>query len=285
MKLVYYILVFVVVGACTRDVDVEIDHADEQIVVEGRIETGEAATVLLTRSAAIFEEFDINDVNNYMITDAIITVSNGVNEDTLKPVIDLNSFPPLIYKASVPSFVGEEEETYYLKILIDQKELLATTTIPGRVGLDSAWIREEQGFKGKGFVWAHFDDPDTLGNGYKWEQKTTQEEKFVSPIGMTFDDRIFNGKSFDFFAQKPFDPDEEGVDPTTAIFYDITDTVIIKFSALDKGSFDFWRTLDLSKSNNGNPFASPITPLTNISGGLGVFTGYSVTFDTVVFKP
>lgn len=283
-KSIYILFLFILVG-CIKEVDVDIARANEKIVVEGRIENGEVAEVYLTKSVAMFEEFDFNDVSKYLITDAVVTISNGSLIDTLKPEIDFNVIPPIVYTTNSPSFVGVENGSYNLKIEVDGKILTSTTTIPNQVKLDSVWIREEDGFPGKGFVWAHFLDPDTLGNGYRWEQKLTTESKFVSPLGSTFDDKIINGEAFDFFAQKPFDSDNDTIDRTEAIYYDITDTVIIKFSTIDKASFNFWRTLDVSKSNNGNPFAAPVSPITNINGGLGVFTGYYVSYDTAVYKP
>ena len=285
MRVFVSILFFLALVGCTRDVDIDIANADEKIVVEGRIETGGVAEVYLTKSFFIFEEFNANDLSEHLITNAFVTISNGLVIDTLIPQIDLTSFPPLVYTTSSPSFLGVENGTYNLKIVVEGKILTSTTTIPNKVKLDSVWIREENGIPGKGFVWAHLSDPDTLGNGYRWEQKLTTETKFVSPVGSTYDDKIVNGKSFDFLSQKPFDTNNDSLDRTTAFYYDITDTVIIKFSAIDKASFDFWRTLDVSKSNNGNPFAAPITPVTNINGGLGVFAGYAVSYDTSVYKP
>ena len=285
MRVFVSILFFLALVGCTRDVDIDIANADEKIVVEGRIETGGVAEVYLTKSFFIFEEFNANDLSEHLITNAFVTISNGLVIDTLIPQIDLTSFPPLVYTTSSPSFLGVENGTYNLKIVVEGKILTSTTTIPNKVKLDSVWIREENGIPGKGFVWAHLSDPDTLGNGYRWEQKLTTETKFVSPVGSTYDDKIVNGKSFDFLSQKPFDTNNDSLDRTTAFYYDITDTVIIKFSAIDKASFDFWRTLDVSKSNNGNPFAAPITPVTNINGGLGVFAGYAVSYDTAVYKP
>jgi hypothetical protein len=285
MKKCIYILFLLALVGCTKDVDIDVASSEDKVVVEGRIETGGIPEVYLTKSVAIFEEFDFNDVTKYLIADAIVTISNGSFLDTLKPEIDFNLTPPVVYTTSTPSFIGVDGETYNLKIITDGRILTSTTTIPNQVKLDSVWIKEESGFPGKGFVWAHFLDPDTLGNSYRWEQKLTTETKFVSPVGSTFDDKIINGEAFDFFAQKPFDPNDDSIDRTTAFYYDITDTVIIKFSTIDKASFNFWRTLDVSKSNNGNPFAAPITPITNIDGGLGVFTGYSVSFDTAIYKP
>lgn len=285
MRAVFYIFILFFLSSCTRDVEIEIETADDQIVVEGGIENGKAPFVFLTKSVAIYGDFDFNNLQDYLITDALVTVSNGVFVDTLIPTVNLSATPPLYYTVASPRFVGEFGKSYSLKIEVNNKTLTSSTTIPAQVKLDSVWIQEEIGRPGDGFVWGHLNDPDTSGNSYQWKQRMPSEKDFIAPLGAAFNDRIINGQAFDFFFQKPFDSDEEDIDPRDAIYYKITDTVIVKFSCIDNASLDFWRTLDMSKSNGGNPFAAPITPITNVVGGLGVFTGYAVSYDTAYYKP
>lgn len=286
MKNLYYILFLFVFVSCTRDVSIEIDTAEEQIVVEGGIENGKAPFVYLTKSVAIYGDFDFNNLQDYLVTNATVTVSNGTYTDTLVPTVNLSGSLPLFYTPATPRFVGEFGKSYALSIEVDGKKLTSSTTIPYPVELDSVWIQEEAGRPGDGFVWGHLNDPDTSGNSYFWKQRMPSEPDFVAPLGAAFNDRIINGQAFDFFFQKPFDSEDEDLDPRDAIYYQITDTVIVQFSAIDNASLDFWRTLDMSKSNGGNPFAAPITPITNIKGGgLGVFTGYAVSYDTAYFMP
>lgn len=285
MKYLIYISFLIFAVSCTRDVEIEIDAASDQIVVEAGIENGKAPFVFLTKSVAIYGDFDFNNLQEYLITNALVTVSNGTITDTLVPTVNLTTTPPLYYTPSNPSFLGEFGKSYSLTIEVDGKKLTSSTTIPELVELDSVWIYEEAGRPGDGFVWGHLNDPDTSGNSYFWKQRMPSEPEFIAPLGAAFNDRIINGQEFDFFFQKPFDQNEDDIDPRDAIYYKITDTVIVKFSAIDNASLDFWRTLDMSKSNGGNPFAAPITPITNIQGGLGVFTGYAVSYDTAYYKP
>ena len=57
-----------------------------------------------------------------------------------------------------------------------------------------------------------------------------------------------------------------------------------KFSAIDRSHFQFWRSEETQVGNNGNPFGSPAPVTGNINGGLGIWGGYSTTFDTIIAR-
>ena len=68
------------------------------------------------------------------------------------------------------------------------------------------------------------------------------------------------------------------------------DIVLIKFSQIDEASLKFWRGLIRQRGTNGNPFSEPKNLVSNINGGLGVWTGYSPVYykvpivkDTTIF--
>jgi hypothetical protein len=81
---------------------------------------------------------------------------------------------------------------------------------------------------------------------------------------------------------------ERGVDRTQDLPDDYTlfnkgDTVTIKLCQIDKATFDFWRTMEFSYDNIGNPFGAPTKVLSNISNGaLGYFGGYAPQFRTII---
>jgi hypothetical protein len=61
------------------------------------------------------------------------------------------------------------------------------------------------------------------------------------------------------------------------------DTVTLKWSAIDRGVFNFYQTFEYAVGTVGNPFSSPINVQTNISGGaLGIWAGYGSTYTTIV---
>ena len=52
---------------------------------------------------------------------------------------------------------------------------------------------------------------------------------------------------------------------------------------INKETYDFWRTMEFSYANIGNPFGSPTKVLSNISNGaLGYFGGYAPQFRTII---
>jgi hypothetical protein len=58
--------------------------------------------------------------------------------------------------------------------------------------------------------------------------------------------------------------------------------VVVKYCNIDKATFDFWRTMEYSYANIGNPFASPNKVLSNIQGGgLGYFGGYAAQYKSI----
>jgi hypothetical protein len=56
----------------------------------------------------------------------------------------------------------------------------------------------------------------------------------------------------------------------------------VKFTNIDKATFDFWRTMEYSYSSIGNPFASPTTVQGNIKGALGYFGGYAAQYKRLI---
>jgi hypothetical protein len=82
---------------------------------------------------------------------------------------------------------------------------------------------------------------------------------------------------------------EKGVDRNnsfnleTYAFFDRGDSIVVKYCNIDKATYDFWRTMEYSYTNIGNPFASPNKVLSNIQGGgLGYFGGYAAQYKTIV---
>src|SRR5256885_1790980 len=64
---------------CTKDLNINLPHQEQQIVVEGHIETGTPPYVILTRSSDFYSTFYLDSISNYFIHGAIVKVSNGVD--------------------------------------------------------------------------------------------------------------------------------------------------------------------------------------------------------------
>lgn len=273
-------------SSCEEDLKVNLPGAEGKLVIEGKIESGDVAQVLLTKNVPLFSSVSGTNLQDYLVLDAEVYVSNGIVTEQLAIAIDTGSVLGIVYKGS--SIIGIPGQTYTLTVNSNGKTYTAVTTIPTPVALDSVWWQPQPPEDSLGYAWAHISEPAGLGNNYRWFAKRPKDRRYIAPYGATFDDKFIDGKAFDFAYSKGYDPtdsentgladDEEG----TYGYYKGKDTIYIKFCTIDRESKDFYTTFEAAVGNNGNPFASPVTVLTNIQGGgLGVWCGYGVTYDTI----
>ena len=283
------IVLSTLISSCEKNVTVKIPETEDEIVVEGYIETGTHPYVILSKSLPFFGTININNFIQRTIPGAVVTVDNGTFTDTLAQVISGYG----IY--STLQMSGENGKSYKLKVEINGKTLTAVTTIPMPVSPDSVWFKVDGHKDSLGFVWAHLTDPDTLGNCYRWSARRInrytfglqigqqKDSAFIAPLGSVFDDKFINNKSFDFDFPRGNDPNskKEDDDNDEKFYFKKGDTIIVKFSSIDRDHFEFWRSEETQVNNNGNPFGSPAPVIGNINGALGIWGGYGNTFDTV----
>ncbi|MDF2436878.1 MAG: hypothetical protein K0Q95_1254 [Bacteroidota bacterium] len=274
-----------ILSACTEKIDVKLPNADDKLVIEGSIENGKNAEVIITRSIPLFSSIANTSATDFYVLDAQVTLFDGFTTETMHLAIDSASSLGIVYKSNI--IVGIPGRNYSLTVIQGGKTFTAVTTIPEPIALDSVWWMPQPPKDSLGFANAHFSEPAGPGNNYRWYAKRPSDRRYLAPYGATFDDKYVDGKSFDFAYTKGYDPtDAENTyenDSLARGYYAGTDTIYIKFCTIDKASKDFYMTFENALSNNGNPFASPVTVLSNINGGaLGVWAGFGATYDTIM---
>jgi hypothetical protein len=294
--------------SCERDVEIEIPGGEMLPAVYGWIEPGQPPIVILTRAQPYFGTSNFSSFEDMFIHDASISVttdnytaslfelcSNDL-PDSLLPVvgqilgvdsITLSMVNYCVYTSLDANIFGIVGKNYHLSIsTLLGESLSATTRIPEPVALDSIWF-QPQGGDTLGFIWARLTDPDTLGNAYRWfAQRLNKDFGFLAPYGSAFEDKFINGTSFNFgvprgdndFSPTPEVEGEQG-------YFKVGDTVIAKFCTIDMAHYLFWRSFDTQLASNGNPFAAPAPLKSNVNGGLGIWGGYSPSFDTLIITP
>lgn len=278
-------LLLALFSGCTEDVDLNVVAGERKVVIEGTIENGKPASVIITRNSPLSQSIDVNSI---LVTNAKVYVSDGAMTDTLQLVIDSFSSFPLVYKGS--TIIGQVNQTYYLTVLADGKTFTSITTIPPLVVLDSAWWKAQPPRDSLGYAWAHFTEPAGLGNAYRWfAKRATKDRRFIAPYAATFDDKFIDGKSFDFAYNRGTDPNDQAAAPPDKIeegYFKLTDTIYIKFCTIDYNTARFYTTYEAALQTNGNPFSSPVSIISNINGGaLGVWGGFGATYDTIMPIP
>lgn len=292
--------------SCEKDIDIELPEVERKLVVEGSIEPFQPPFVLLTKTEGYFAPVDINSLKNSFIHNAVITVSNGTNsvqlteicteqlDSSLLPAValligasllEVKTFGFCLYTTLDPTIFGEVGKTYSLTVQAEGETLTASTTIPAPVPMDSYWYKDQPGFDDYGYLWFRLNDPEPLGTAYRiYTQRLGKDDRFLPANGSVFDDDFFNGLEFEGFifrghkinSQQPQDIDG------TRDYFKQGDTIAIKFCTIDQPHFQFWQSFEVAAFNSANPFAAPSTIKTNIEGGLGVWGGYSPSYDTLI---
>jgi hypothetical protein len=282
-KLFFISTAAILLFSCQKEITVDLPEVEKKIVVDGGIFVGQHAEVNLTWSTGSFDPIDSASLASYLISNGTVTVTDGSQVDTLHVAYDPNKPIPIVWVGS--TIFGQVGHTYTLSVTTEGKTVTATTTIPTPVPLDSAWFKIEPDQDTLGFAWAHLTDPVGQGNGYRWfAKRITKDPAFMAPYGSSFDDRFIEGKSFDFAYNRPSTPGSTAPEDNDGQrgYYKVGDTIVVQFCSIGQREVNFFRTYETEVGNNGNPFASPGVIETNVDGGLGIFCGYSPSYDTII---
>ena len=300
-------LSFLIVGlnSCSKEVKIDIPGFDEQIVIDGSIETGTPAIILLSNSKDIYAPTDINSYLSGFISGATVTVSNGTITDTLTEICTDNL--PAGFESIAAAFfglpieqlvtlhlcayvstglVGEVGKTYTLKVIHNNKTYTSSTKIENPTALDNLFWRDQVNLPGYGFSWAKITDSPVMGDAYRWEVKNISDGSFSKPFQPFTDDRFYNGLTFEFSVENPMSFRDSTIEDQYKGYYKLGDTIVVKFSKLGKKEYQFFEKKYNQIYSGGNPFATPTNIPTNIEGGaLGVWAGFSPWYDTLICVP
>lgn len=310
----YILLITIGLFACTKEVEIDIPGYEEQLVIDGVIETGMPPFVMLSKSKDIYAPTDLDAFLNGYVSGATITVSDGTTQVVLEewcsdnlpagteqlaadmlgiPVSELANYHICAYLSTNPAIFGQVGKTYYLTVENEGKTYTAQTDILPPTPLDSVYWKPEGASTTHGFSWAHLTDPPAEGDNYKWEIKRINtgpdgnpiDQNFTETYNPVFNDDFFNGLAFEFYYENPY-AFGQGIPDDEIALYPIGDTVVIKFSKMDDAVYEFLEKKYMQLSTAGNPFATPTNIPNNISGGaLGVWAGFSPSFDTLICQP
>lgn len=283
---------FVFLIACEKKVDFKLKEAPELLTVDASIETNEQPIVILTKSLNYFSKISADVVSKSLVKDAEVFISDGTKTHKLKRfdfIIPPGNIPFSVYvtDTSSPSTIitGAIGKTYSLRILWQGKEYTSTTKIPVPLKkIDSMWAVKAPNTPDtskKMVLKVKITDPPLFGDYIRYFTKVNSGG-FYPGINSVFDDELVNGTTFTADLDKGVDRNTD-IDFENYAFFQKGDTVTVKFSNIDKATFDFWRTVEYSYQSIGNPFSSPAKILGNISNGaLGYFGGYANQFKTII---
>jgi len=317
--------VLILFSACEEEITLDINQESQTLVVEGGIEPGFPPYVILTRNQGYFDPINVNTYEDLFIKEAEIKVwTNNLDgsSDSINLTLISDSTPfftDLDYFNSPNNYeFSKTDRKYYLEIKWNNHTITSMTTIPEITPLDSLWVKQNPNTEADWWkestcdIWSVYSDDASIQNNILIRSKRLEHWKRTShgivniedPNLLLFDcgsDILINGESFETVFLRP----NPGSIPPLASYqserYEINnnqdsvflppDVVLIKFCQIDESSMRFWRSVVRQVTINGNPVSEPMNLVSNINGGLGIWTGYAPVYykvpivkDTVIFN-
>jgi hypothetical protein len=313
LRIIILFISFSLFLSCSKEVKIHIPGFASQLVVDGTIETNGNPLVLLSQSANIYSETNLSSYLNNFITNADVKVVHGLDTFNLSPMnigdlplasqkklaemLEIGYGETILLPIKVYSnieLIGTANSSYELIIDYNSKTYKSTTFIPLPSTLENLYWKPEISNPLYGKSWARLSDNSTQYDAYKWEvrriNKNSENEDldliFRKTNDAYFDDRFFNGQSFDFSYDNPLKRKDSTHLLEYKRYFRMGDSVVVKFSKMDLNTFTFFQKKSAQLSSNGNPFGSPINITSTISGGaLGIWAGFSPYYDTLYCIP
>ncbi len=258
-KLIVPVLtVTIFLTSCTKVIDINLNDAAPQIVIEGNISNGAGPY-----QVQISRTINFSDANIFpKVSGALVIISdiNSALSDTL-----IENSPGIYNTKSIKGLVGH---SYQLSVLANGNLYTSQSTIPQSVNLDTITFHKTN-FFGNFQVnpVVNFMDPSNIINYYSFSLTVNGVKKEDTYL---YTDRLADGKTIN---------QEIGLDSLK-----IGDNVKIEMRCIDKGVYDYYFTLP---QVTGNSFQSisPANPLSNISNkALGYFSAHTSQIKEAIVK-
>ncbi|MDR1113343.1 MAG: DUF4249 domain-containing protein, partial [Bacteroidales bacterium] len=279
---------------CEKEIKVTLPSYSNKVVIEGSIENGQPAVVMVTRSMPYFSDINIDTLmDKVFINNAIVTVTSSSGESeqlvfTLAPDIS-----PFYFAYVSPTLRGEEGKTYTLKVELDGQEYSAVTSILHPFTLDSIGLVPFMNRDSTLSVRALMTDNPATTDYYRFQVKVHGKKLYdrfwASSMPVVFDDLTFSGLTMNVEVLRAIplrlfleDMNDEQRKEYNRSTYRKGDTIYVKYSRIDYDSYRYWITA-AGELNGGNPFMSPAPIISNIKGDnvLGAWCGYASKIDTL----
>lgn len=284
--------------ACQSEIEMDLPTYDPKLVVEGYIENGKPAMVMLSKSLPYFQNIDLDYVvNNLLVLDAVVTVTSSDGESERLSLLPTAESP--FYFAYIGNMLGRENTSYDLKIEYHGQVYTSTTTITHTFDLDSIGFDQSMELLRDTMktIRAALTDNPAEANYYQFlvkvHGKKLHDQQWITSIPVVFDDGTLSGQTINvevmranpsaFFMPKMSEDEQKEYFRMT---YRPGDTVYVKHCLMDYASYQYWMTGGSEAALGQNPFMNPSPVISNIKGEnvTGVWCGYAAKTDVLIYQ-
>ncbi|MDH4473130.1 MAG: DUF4249 domain-containing protein [Fluviicola sp.] len=245
------------ISSCTKDIDLNLNDSDPQIVVEGSITNDGESTVIKLTKTVNFDESNVFPA----VENAIVSIIDDLGNSVI-----LTETSPGTYTSSL--YTGSSGRTYYLTIEAEGKVLTSVCHLTTAVSFETLTVNEVSssgGGPGGGNMTGYevlvaYSDPVGVNNFYRFVEYVNGENKGDIFI---YDDRLSDGLTVENSLIKFNRNLNSG------------DTLRIEMQCIDKAIYTYFNSFE---NLTGGPQSSstPANPYSNINGSeLGYFSAHT----------
>jgi hypothetical protein len=267
MKLQISIIILTVsfLIGCRKEIKLNLPVYEPKMVLEFYLENNKTLNCLLQ------ESINYTDTSRFKLIDnALVILSYNGLSDTLFNTFYFDPKFQKVYNYHNPKIFQLQPNIEYQIYVKDSKGRVMTgkTKLNNVVPIDTLVYNYDA--SNKAAVGLIFRDARATKNYYRivaYKDVPIVNEGDVWDI--TFNDNLFNGEQFSFYTGYAFNPG---------------DTVTGRLYHLTEEHNSFTESVNNAQASNGNPFGQPANIITNLTGGIGVFTTLIYSEKKIIIK-
>jgi len=275
MKLLRLILPVICLVSCLKT-EPETAAPCKHIVVEGRIEQGRGAEVMLTLNRGFSQSFSEEQLQDIVVRWAKVTVCDGEQQEVLTGRYNRDYPTRFIYTGTM--IRGMAGRTYSLEIEYGGARWSAETTIPEVAerleSIGAEWVSDSL------YRITAAIAPSAEQNSYMIECSIKGQGNFYRPALFGIMNGAGQTASRTMTVNRPIDYTR--ITSYTTLFRR-SDTVRVRLLTMSDFGYDYWSMWENNVINSLNPiFPADKNLPTNISGdATGIWCGYGAAYYTV----
>lgn len=266
-----------VLAACVSDIEIKVPESEDNYIVEGWIEQGGFAHVLVSHSFPYNSTIGLADLFDLLVTDAQVTVKGEEGEERLLLVEDTMYAVIPVYRGY--RIRGETGKAYTLEVKVSDHVFTCTDTLMEPIGPDSLWFSPEPLNDSLGYIHIRLEDPPSPGNYYRiFTKRLGIDTDYTGLSGSILDDHLFNGSTINF----PLIRTGPSTETADKHFFRKGQRVVVKTCTITQRYFDFLSKVSNEIGQTLSPLSFQAPAVSLMSGGaLGGWGCYASTLDTL----
>ncbi|MCF8371675.1 MAG: DUF4249 domain-containing protein [Bacteroidales bacterium] len=264
-KLSTGIILILLFSACEKVIDIDLNSKEAKIVIESNISDLPGPYTVWLSQTVNFDESNVFPP----VSAAVVRISDNTGNTEI-----LTETTPGTYNTS--AIHGTPDRIYSLEVTSNGKTYKAVSIMPNPVNIDSLTIEYSSDVgphKISSIVNVHYTDPKGRGNYYRFILLINGQVHYNAYVD---DDELLDGEIKN--RRLIEGPDKVKLNPG--------DSVTVLLQTIDKGVYEYFRTLGRINESGGGPMeqsTSPSNPSSNLSdGALGYFNAYGFASKTII---